>query len=839
MREHYLTMLLQKVTISANKPHNANYLRSKLSVVFLFLTVPLLQAQCPSPPGNPSVFGNNAWNVYVYDNNDLSLLTTVYSGYYTDTTLGFDTPNIWNQDSSPSNMEGWTGCSVNSDSFTFVYKRKGFPCGSYTVAMTGWDDAAVVYINGVALWSCADSSCDGALGDMVLDEDSEIEIRVREDGGNAYAHFSLFNNTPTVTGTLTPSGNTTICANTKPGGITLAGHSGSIIKWQSAADVAFTTDVTDIASTATSLTSDDMGAIAATRYYRAVIQNGSCHPQYPTPVQITVPAAVTYANGAWSGILTETTAIVIDDDMLLVDDLDACSCLVKSGSTLTVQPDVSLTLSTAVTIESGAQLVLEDSASLIQLDDSTVNTGSIVVKRKSQPMKTYDYTYWSSPVQSNTLFQLSPLTMSDKYYRFNPITNTWVSLAGGASVMEPGRGYIVRAPQGWAVNNASSGVYSGQFNGVPNNGVISATIQKGVGTYNLIGNPYPSAIDVDSFLTDPANAGIVNGTVYLWSHNTAISSTIPGNAVYNYTADDYAKYNLTGGVRTASSALTGGSIPLGVIASGQGFFIEAATGLANGTYSVNFNNKMRIAGNNTDFYRANQQGHASTAVLEKNRLWITISNAQGAYNQTLLGYITNATNGTDALFDGKPWEAGNVVSLYSVNGADVYSIQGRALPFTAADVVPLGYKATIAGNFTLALENFDGLFQSQNVYLLDKSTNVVQDLKTSSYTFASAIGTFNDRFEIRYTNNTLSVTNPLANTTGFTSYVDDNQLFIKASNELISVTLYDLLGRAVFSSGTIDAADYKTPTLNLQHQVLVVKAVFENGTVVSKKVIME
>jgi hypothetical protein len=795
-------------------------------------------------PGNPAVFGNNQWNAYGYINRDLSLATTVYAGYYTQSTLGFDTQsgiNSWGQTSSPANAEGWSGCILNNDSFTFVYKRKGFPCGNYTVAMTSWDDASVVYIDGVQVWSCANwsqvGSCNGYIGEIMLNEDTEIEVRIREDGGNAFASLSLVNNTVTVPGTLNASGSTTICANTKPGDITLSGHSGTIVKWQSATDAGFTTDVTDIVSTSAVLTSAAIGTIDTTRYFRAVVQNGICDPEYPTPVQITVPTAVTYANGTLDGTLSATTPLIVADDLLLESDLTVCSCQVTNGKALTIDSAVDLTVITSVTVDAGAQLVINDSGSLVQIEDSAVNTGSIQVKRDSQPMKNYDYTYWSSPIQGNTLFQLSPLTMSDKYYRFDPVINNWVSIANGAQAMEAGKGYIVRAPQGWSVNNASSGVYSAAFNGVPNNGVIPAAIQKGAGTYNLIGNPYPCAIDVDTFLTDPANAGIVNGTVYLWSHNTAISATIPGNAIYNYTADDYAKYNLTGGVRTASSAITGGSIPFGVIASGQGFFIEAATSLANGSYTINFNNSMRIAGSNDDFYRLNQPGH--TTVLEKNRLWITISNPQGAYNQTLLGYVTNATNGNDALFDGKPWAAGNVLSLYSVNGADTYSIQGRALPFTNSDVVPLGYKTTIAGSFTIALEDFDGLFQNQNVYLLDKSTNDIQDLKAGSYTFATATGTFNDRFEIRYTNSTLGITDPAEANNWLIAYAQNGQIAINASREITSVAVYDLVGRKMYHSGTIQATGFNTPALNLQLQALIVKAVFEDGSVVAKKVLIK
>lgn len=839
MKKNYPTFFSQKSVFFA-MPFNAHHILSKvmLSSVMLF-TVSLLNAQCPSPPGDPAVFGNNVWNIYGYNNSDLTLVGTEYAGYLTQPTLDFDSQNSWSQTSSPSNAEGWMGCTLDNESFTYVYKRKGFPCGSYTITMTSWDDAAVIYVDGVQQWSCATSSvvgsCSGAVGDIVLNENSEIEIRIREDGGNSFASITLVNNTPTIAGTLAASGSTTICANTKPGNITLSGNSAAVIKWQSAEDMAFTAGVTDIVSTSNVLTSTDMGRIAATRYYRAVVQDGSCEPQYTDPLEITVPTPVTYSNGIWDGIPTETTPLIIEDDMVF-STITACSCEVKNGKTLTIASGETLTVATSVTVETGSQLIIQDKASLVQLDDAAVNSGTVSVKRNSQPMKLYDYTYWSSPVQGNTLYDLSPLTAGDKYYRFDPINNTWVSIIGGAQVMEPGRGYIVRAPQGWAVNNESSGVYGGQFNGVPNNGVIPATIQKGAGTFNLIGNPYPSAIDIDLFLTDPDNVGIVDGTIYMWTHNTAISASI-GNVGYNYTADDYAKYNLTGGVRSAAPAITGGSTPDGKIASGQGFFIEAATGLANGTYNVNFKNSMRVTGGNNNFYRFNQTTNQNAQVLEKNRLWIAASNEQGAYSEVLVGYITSATNGPDALFDGKPMASANVLSMYSINGSDNYSIQGRALPFTASDVVPLGYKTTIAGDFTITLEDFDGLFQDQNVYLFDRLNNTTHDLKAEAYTFNSAIGTFNDRFEIQY-ESALSVNNPSGSQNGFTVYSSNGQLSIKSLPQMTSVLIYDLTGRKVYQSGTINANEVRMPLQNLQHQMLIVKAVFEDGSTSYKKAML-
>lgn len=646
----------------------------------------------------------------------------------------------------------------------------------------------------------------------------------------------------TVAGTLSTT-TTTICRNTQPNSIVLSGNTGNVIKWQYANDAAFTSGVTDIASTSNTLTGAQIGNIPATRYFRAVVQSGTCPSVYTTPIGITIPAAVTYSNGAWNGTPNSTTPVVISGNLTLSSDLNVCSCQVTAGTTLTVNSGSNLIVQTSVDVASTANIILRDKASLVQVDDSASNIGSITAYKKSAPMKQYDYTYWSSPVQNWTLNQLSPNTMIDKYYSFDPIINNWSSISGGNSVMAPGKGYIIRAPQGWSLTNTSSGMYEGTFVGTPNTGVIPVTIQKGAGFMNLIGNPYPSAIDIDLFLTDPANAGIVNGTIYLWTHNTAISSSIPGNAVYNYTSDDYAKYNLTGGIKTASSAITGGVAPDGKIASGQGFFIEANTSLAAGTYTANFKNSMRVAGNQNQFYRVsgNHENASRNAInsVEKNRLWVNMSNAQGAYNEVLLGYVTGATNGYDTLYDGKTLLAGNVLSLYTIQGADNYSIQGRALPFNDADIIPLGYNTTVAGDFKIALENTDGLFVHQNVYLIDKLNNTIQNLKNGSYTFTTAAGTFNTRFELRFNTSSLSTEEPIFNEASVIVYSQQHQAKVHAPSNIHKVSIYDLLGRLLSESDVIHAQDYQSNLLQVATEALIVKVTLENGATVNRKIILE
>jgi len=91
----------------------------------------------------------------------------------------------------------------------------------------------------------------------------------------------------------------TICSGTAPSDLILTGNSGSVVKWQKAADASFTIP-TDIASTATTLSGVTIGAISGSTYFRAVVQNGSCAVDYSSSVLITVdtPSVGGTTNGA-------------------------------------------------------------------------------------------------------------------------------------------------------------------------------------------------------------------------------------------------------------------------------------------------------------------------------------------------------------------------------------------------------------------------------------------------------------------------------------------------------------------------------------------------------------
>jgi hypothetical protein len=245
---------------------------------------------------------------------------------------------------------------------------------------------------------------------------------------------------------------------------------------------------------------------------------------------------------------------------------------------------------------------------------------------------------------------------------------------------------------------------------------------------------------------------------------------------------------------------------------------------------------MRLTGLNNLFYRSADA--PATLAIEKHRIWLNIINQQGAYKQMLLGYVQGATNNLDNAFDAQLTEAGNIVSLYSLNSDKKLTIQGRALPFDVNDEVPVGYRTSVAGNYSIELENFDGLFEEgQTVYLEDKWLNVIHNLNESNYDFTTTTGTFDDRFEIQFTDGTLSVNSPTDASNAIVVYKNSETIFINSSNLTMSeVKLFDIRGRLITAKQDILASEVSFANLNVANQMILVQITTTDGLVVTKKV---
>ena len=377
------------------------------------------------------------------------------------------------------------------------------------------------------------------------------------------------------------------------------------------------------------------------------------------------------------------------------------------------------------------------------------------------------------------------------------------------------KGFSIRAPNNFPTNGNTS-TFNADFIGVPNNGniTIAATFTGAGKGSNLIGNPYPSTIDTDAFLTYSPDNNVTfpnAGTIYFWTHTT---QNALGSA-------NYASCNLSG----KTAAVAGGATPNGKIQVGQGFILKKAA-----ASTVVFTNAMREGNNDGQFFRI--------AATEKHRIWLNLATDTTPLNQIMVGYIEGTTLGFDDAYDGKLINSGS--SIASVIDNENYVIQARPTPFVNTDEVPLNFKAATAGSYTLSIDHVDGLFLGeQNVYLKDKMLNVTHDIKASAYTFTSDQGTFADRFDVVYINSTLNISTPTFDANSVIVYKDDNKVLNINAGKVVmkNVKIYDVRGRLVYEQSNINASTTTLNDLKAEQGVLLVKITSDDNKVITKKMV--
>jgi hypothetical protein len=522
-------------------------------------------------------------------------------------------------------------------------------------------------------------------------------------------------------------------------------------------------------------------------------------------------STTTWNGSSWNnGAPNKRVAAIINGNLSSTGDIEACSFTVNGTAQVTINSGHSLKVGESVTVASGASLTVENNAALVQYSSSAVNSGNVIVKRNSEAMIRQDYTAWSSPVVGQQLQSFSPNTLSNRFYQYlytGTTTPTAYQSVSSTTDFQVSKGYMIRS----ADNSSSTvpAVHNGVFIGVPTNGKVSVPV--GIG-YNLLGNPYPSPIDANRVLI--TNPGL--NTLYFWTHRVAASGG-------SYPVNNYASYTILGGAASQGGTI----IPNGTIQTGQGFYIQART-----ADNVVFENEIRRdASTSTQFFRT-----SSTEEVEKHRIWLNLKGTGLDYNQILVGYINGASSGVDQLIDGEVLDKSKTM-LYNIISDNEYVIQGRALPFSDEDIVPLGLKVIEAGNYEIALENLDGLFIAQDVFIKDNLTGTIHDVKQGNYSFNSQAGVFNDRFELVYKNAVLS-SDDFQSLNIVNAYSLNGILNIVSSNTTIkSVEAYDILGKVIYSNKNVNALELIISSITSSNQTLIIKISLDNGQQIDKKVI--
>ena len=554
--------------------------------------------------------------------------------------------------------------------------------------------------------------------------------------------FDISNATLDLTGIFTPVGNRTISILTTNATGTLIGEFSSVIGLGTGWSLNYTTGIA-----------------------------GKVQLVYSTPTTWTGTTSTDWATGTnWTGAgvpnsLTDVTIANVTNQPIIASNVSVASLTLNASTSLTVNTGFNLTVAGAVA--NNGTITVENNANLIQTALTNTNSGSgtATIKRNSASIQLYDYTLWSSPVAGQKLKAFSPNTLDTRFYTYNSGTNLYnvVTTPLTTTNFATATGYLIRADN--TLTAATPTTFNGVFTGVPNNGTVPIALNytDAARSYNLVGNPYPSAIDLELFLLDPANAALINGQAYFWEQVTVNSHTLnqyqggygvytPGTSIYTpaafWTYDGAG--NQTGGIPFG----TGNSFERRFAPVGQGFIVY---GTASGNVTMknafrvfvkegvvsqsqfartNENSLSDVYNTDSEFFPEipNVAGIDYTQIKKGTAPYIRIHAMynNGGVRPTTIAFLDTATDGFDYGSDGRS-PSSEAAEFYYVLTDMPHEYVATAVQFNIDKRIPVGFRCTSATNFKVQVKDVVDFDANQEVYLHDKQSDVYYDIKIKTF----------------------------------------------------------------------------------------------------------
>jgi hypothetical protein len=426
---------------------------------------------------------------------------------------------------------------------------------------------------------------------------------------------------------------------------------------------------------------------------------------------------------------------------------------------LAVNPNTTLTVACNLTNDAGNNglIIKSNSGGTGSLKQNTDNVPATIQRyiTGSSNLAVYKYHFVSVPLMQSEN-PTSNLFLGSYLFDFNESTGLWNPLgAPTATNLFSNKGYMIYYP-------GESKTY--EFKGRLNNGAFSVPITKNGEGYNLVPNPYPSAIDWDA-ASGWTKEGIVESAIYIW----------PSNAGSNANQTNYAVYVNSG------SFANGGSR---YIAQGQSFFVHATT-TPNG---FAMNNNVRVH-NPVAFFKDDE---VIPNILRIKTL------ANNAMDEMVVRFAGVATTGFDGDWDAYKLVGGADAPQLNSVASDDSKLCINALPFNENEtVVPMNFSFSSATNVTLTASGMESFTFLSPIYLEDGLTGSLINLRDNPvYTFSYEPTNDENRFKLHFAK--VVGTDEYQESTVGTAYISNGKLFIEVPSmkgQKTEVGVYNLLGQ--------------------------------------------
>lgn len=527
------------------------------------------------------------------------------------------------------------------------------------------------------------------------------------------------------------------------------------------------------------------------------------------------------------------------------------------------------------------KLDLVGKSQLIQLENSDYDSNSIGIIERDQAGQSnkYNFNYWSSPVSTSTNSTINsgfniasvlkdgtdpneiqninwtndinsmagnPITLSSYWlFKFQNLSNNYAnwSTIGQNGILMPGEGFTMKG------SDAATPTQNYTFVGKPNNGTITCMVSPN--NLNLCGNPYPSSIDANAFITD--NINTIKGTLYFWQHfefNNSHSSELYKGG--------YATRTLVGGtppVYRSQDFNTNSCnrLPNRFIPVGQGFFVKGTT--TGG--EILFKNSQRLFVKETNsqsytLFKTNSIVTASENEFDNSedefsdepymKLRLGFDSAEQFHRQLLLGYMNeNATSSIDNGYDAVMLE-NQPDDMCFIKENQHLNILGEGF-FNSTDTFPLGVTTTIGGVVKFSIDGTENIPIDQPLFIHDSATGFDYNIKENALEITLTPGNYDNRFSLRFIGTNLNTTTfDQANGLSIVHSQSDHLITIgnHLNSTIKSVVLYNILGQCISNLTEVSInSELQLPVPKINSGNYIIKIDTDNGSYSKKIAILD
>ncbi len=451
-----------------------------------------------------------------------------------------------------------------------------------------------------------------------------------------------------------------------------------------------------------------------------------------------------------------------------------------------------------LTINSGGVLTIQSTVSgtgSLITTGTVTNNGTFTVER----YLTDGMWHFVSPSTTD-------VTANDFYWNDSPVCwltshnetdDTWTYNTDLVTAMPLGKGWSV-----W-VDNTTKSPATVTMTGDMRTTDLPVNLARSGNGWNLIGNPFTSAIDCDAISwTSPTRQSFTTGTQYVWDND--------------YNGGDYRTWN------GSSGDLIEGIIPIS-----QAFFVQAI-------YSGNLNipTTARVH-NSTGLYKSSERNGESPYV----RLQLDFENHG---NTVFIGFPENGTDYFDNKGDAtKLYANDEFPQMYALEDGIKLSTNALAPLSGGSKTVSLHVDQVVDGEYTMTLSQLENL-PNMAISLEDLQTGTIHNLVNNPvYTFRASSGDDTGRFLLHFSSSPSGISEDWFNDkNGFIDiYTANHNIYIrskeKAVNEAGTIEVYTLAGQKLLDQ-KIEAGTLATIPMDANNSYLVVRVKKPTGTVVNK-----